>query len=127
MKCVSRNVTLIIKGTTNSIAVGPYFQPWKPDLVKAQVPGVRFPRQKDGIALYDSNRDSMQKAPGCFMLTAVLRGSGLLRASSDLTRVKVTRRDSKAGKKLEWVLDCSGNNAPDLWLRDGDVIVVPEK
>jgi hypothetical protein len=24
-------------------------------------------------------------------------------------------------------LDCSGNNALDLWLRDGDVIEVPDR
>jgi ankyrin repeat protein len=126
-KCVSRNVTLIIKGTTNSIAVGPYFRPARSDVEKPLVPGVEFFRQKNGSILYNSSRGQMQQAAGCFMLTAALRGSGLLRASSDLTRVKVTRRDPKTGKKLEWVLDCSGNNAPDLWLRDGDVIEVPEK
>jgi hypothetical protein len=42
--------------------------------------------------------------------------------------VKVTRRDPATGETQEWVLDCSDpNNAPDLWLRDGDVIEVPEK
>ncbi len=48
-------------------------------------------------------------------------------SSSDLGRVKVTRRDAKTGKKQEWVVDCSGGNSPDFWLRDGDVIEVPEK
>ena len=126
-KCVSRNVTLIIKGATNSIAIGPYFRPWRSDVKKPWVPGVEFPRQMNGSVWYDSYRDQMQEAAGCFMLTAALRGSGMLRASSDLTRVKVTRRDAKTGKKIEWVLDCSGDHAPDLWLRDGDVIEVPEK
>jgi ankyrin repeat protein len=50
-----------------------------------------------------------------------------LLSSSDLARVKVSRHDPKTGKKLEWILDCSGSNAPDLWLRNGDVIEVPEK
>jgi ankyrin repeat protein len=50
-----------------------------------------------------------------------------LLSSSDLSRVKVSRHDPKTGKKLEWVLDCSGKDAPDLWLRNGDVIEVPEK
>ena len=63
-----------------------------------------------------------------FMVLAVLNQSNLLRASSDLSRVKVTRRNSATGKTLEWILDCSNaNNAPDLWLCDGDVIEVPEK
>jgi ankyrin repeat protein len=62
-----------------------------------------------------------------FSLVPVLTGSGLLRTSSDLSHVKVNRRSPATGKKLEWTLDCSGDHAPDLWLRDGDVIEVPEK
>jgi ankyrin repeat protein len=130
-KCVTRNVTVIVKGVTNSVAVGPYFRPaniftrpgFNPDVRKPMTPGVEFSRPpEDG-----PNQYSMQKAAGRFMLTAVLRGSGLLRASSDLARVKVVRRDPQTGKQLEWVVDCRGNNNPDLWLRDGDVIEVPEK
>jgi len=34
---------------------------------------------------------------------------------------------SVTGKKQEWVLDCSDSKpAPDFWLRDGDVIEVPD-
>jgi hypothetical protein len=79
----------------------------------------------------------------------------LLLASSDLSRVKVTRRDAKTGQKREWIFDCrqkaaspngtsalsyqwnltfagSGNGASsptiqDLWLQNGDAIEVPEK
>ncbi|MGO8835980.1 MAG: ankyrin repeat domain-containing protein [Limisphaerales bacterium] len=69
----------------------------------------------------------------------------VLLSSSDLSRVKITRHDPVTGKKREWILDCSHlskksnplffprqnddphYNAPDLWLRDGDVIEVPEK
>jgi ankyrin repeat protein len=81
----------------------------------------------------------------------------LLLSSSDLSRVKVIRRDSKMGPGHEWILDCSrlgsgqtpgpgnvttdfdlrgglnlsrGNNFPDanaFWLKDGDEIDVPEK
>jgi cytohesin len=52
----------------------------------------------------------------------------ILLSSSNLSRVKVTRPDPATGKKHEWILDCSNlNNAPDLWLRDGDVIEVPDK
>ncbi len=82
---------------------------------------------------------------------------GILLSSSDLSRVKVTRHDPVTGKRREWVVncapsleaipagagstfaqrlqaitECSRNNeqssaAPDLLLRDGDVIEVPEK
>lgn len=52
----------------------------------------------------------------------------LLLSSSDLSRVKVTRRDPKAGQEHEWILDCRNNlQAPGLRLRDGDIIEVPEK
>ena len=78
----------------------------------------------------------------------------ILLSSSDLSRVKVIRRDAKTGKTHEWIVDCSDHQSPsspmarllqarasemngsqpnnsqpspDLWLRDGDVIEVPEK
>jgi len=70
-------------------------------------------------------------APGanatCFCVKPVLLGSNLLLASSDLSHVKVTRR-VVTGRDYHWVVDCSeGSPAPDLWLRDGDKIEVPEK
>ena len=82
---------------------------------------------------------------------------GVLLSSSDLSRVKVTRNDPVTGKRREWVVNCAplleavpagagrtfaqrlqavtergrsngqSSAAPDLWLRDGDVIEVPEK
>ena len=57
-----------------------------------------------------------------------------LTSSSDLSQVKVTRRDPQTGKIQAWILDCSrlfhvriapDFGAPDLWLRAGDVIEVP--
>jgi ankyrin repeat protein len=79
----------------------------------------------------------------------------VLTSSSDLAHIKVTRHDATTGKNHEWIMDCSDrqnsssqfisqptfiyrqaelmNNAnstqptTDLWLRDGDVIEVPEK
>ena len=62
-----------------------------------------------------------------FTLMKVLEESKVLRSSSDLSRVKVTRRLPASGKQQTWVLDCSGNRFPDLWLRDGDVVEVPDK
>jgi ankyrin repeat protein len=52
----------------------------------------------------------------------------LILSSSGLSRVKVTRHDPKTGKVSEWILDCSNpSSSPDLRLRDGDLIEVPEK
>jgi len=52
-----------------------------------------------------------------------------LLSSSDLTRVKVTRKDPATGQAKEFTVDVSKSLPPaaDLWLRDGDVIEVPEK
>ena len=63
-----------------------------------------------------------------FWLRPVLLESKLVLVSSDLSRVKVTRRDPVTGQQREWVVDCSeASPAPDLWLQDGDRIEVPEK
>src|SRR6185503_20408662 len=74
-----------------------------------------------------------------FRLNQVIYGSGLLRTSSDLTKVHVTRTDSATKKKQEWTIDLtklrSEEKGPvhnigqgqDLWLRDGDVIEIPDK
>jgi ankyrin repeat protein len=74
--------------------------------------------------------------PQQFSVRWALEGSGLLRASSDTTRVKIIRPNARTGKTSEWVANCSnpsnfhpayGDPNPKLWLRDGDVIEVPEK
>lgn len=83
----------------------------------------------------------------------------VLTSDSDLSRVKVTRRNPSTGRTNEWILDLSNNQSPGnfgsspstfqirlqtiinnasrhnnnyqpssgLWLRNGDVIEVPEK
>jgi hypothetical protein len=66
--------------------------------------------------------------PAQFCLFPVLVNSGLLRASSDLSRVKVTRRDQATGETLDLTFDCSNTGSlPAFWLCDGDAIEVPEK
>ena len=75
---------------------------------------------------------------------------GALTSRSDLSLVKITRRDATTGKNQEWIVDCSDHQSQssqvnpqvqftwqavmdnyhpssDLWLRNGDVIEVPEK
>ena len=37
------------------------------------------------------------------------------------------RHDAVTGKTHEWIVDCSPQSSSDLWLRNGDVIEVPEK
>ena len=72
-------------------------------------------------------------SPGEALISSILAGEESRKAlfsSADLSRVKVTRHESPNAKPREWIVDCSkGDRAPspDLWLRDGDVIEVPEK
>jgi hypothetical protein len=60
-----------------------------------------------------------------FSLMGALSQPGLLRTSSDLRQVRVER--PAAPQPLRWQLDCSDSmDAATFWLRDGDVIVVPD-
>jgi hypothetical protein len=88
--------------------------------------------------------DKPEKTLTTFRLKEVVYAANVLRASSDPTRVRVTRREG--GNMKEWVFDLNrlatanewniqavqsqGRLLPpweDLWLRDGDVIEIPEK
>jgi hypothetical protein len=53
----------------------------------------------------------------------------VLRSSSDLSRVQVTRKTGKSAKPAIFTVDVSDSaqRNDDLWLQDGDVIEVPEK
>ncbi|HVR34542.1 MAG TPA: ankyrin repeat domain-containing protein [Methylomirabilota bacterium] len=64
-----------------------------------------------------------------FRLRPVVKHTGLLKTSSDLSQVKVTRTDPETGEKKQVVFDLTEEVAwhNDLWLRDGDVIEVPDK
>ena len=64
----------------------------------------------------------------CFRLKDVLTGSARLFSTSDLTRVKVRRVDPGTGQTKEWLFnEQTIDSTNDLWLRDGDVIEVPDK
>jgi hypothetical protein len=103
-KCLTRHIQLAVKGQTHDVALSPdisFNSAGEPDSIGPEI---------------------------SFMLRPALLRSNLILASSDLTRVKVTRADPTTGQKQEWVLNCSdAATAPDLWLRDGDQIEIPEK
>jgi hypothetical protein len=62
------------------------------------------------------------------MIKPALTESKLLLASSDLAHIKLIRTDPATGQKRELIVDCRNNApAPSVWLRDGDVIEVPDK
>lgn len=107
IKCIARRVTIKVKGETTALNLAP-------ELLATTIYG------GGGARMIRLSRAS-------FVLRSVLDNSKLIRVSSDLSRVKVTRRDPITKKEMEWTLDCTSPNSQSLWLRDGDVIEVPEK
>ena len=109
-RCISRVVTLVIKGRTNQI-----------DLA-ARV------HHSGTVSDTDRLMHGYRVSQAHCGLNGVLQKSGLLLTTSDLSRVRVTRRDSQSGKLQEWILDETKFDwTTDFWMRDGDVIEVPEK
>ncbi|HXT10886.1 MAG TPA: ankyrin repeat domain-containing protein [Candidatus Angelobacter sp.] len=108
LKCVSRQVTIKIKDVSKTLTLAP------------QIVG-------PGPYGISNFRYNSKFIPASFMLRSVLDQSKLIRVSSDLSRVKVTRIDPATKKTIEWTIDCTNPDQADLWLRDGDVIEVPEK
>ena len=118
--CAQRQVKFSAGGTNVSFTL------WLPERdFNTPTPGRRWPFFRlSNVVLHDA------------------RFRNLLRSSSDLSRVRVTRTDpqTKESKKMTFDLNAvalpdmsySGNPPPipwahDLWLREGDVIEVPEK
>jgi hypothetical protein len=100
-ECLTRKVSISVKDQT---------------MVFTLAPSISF--EGDSVQLASNRR---------FTLLPVLEESKLLRASSDLSRIKVTRRAAGGGKPREWVVDGNVSDTGELWLRDGDVIEVPDK
>jgi hypothetical protein len=107
IKCVARQVTIKIKGESTTLKL-------TPALVDTRSMGW------NALHVWRVTIPS-------FMLRSVLDNSKLIRVSSDLSRVKVTRTDPATKNTLAWTIDCSDNKQSTLWLRDGDVVEVPEK
>ena len=99
-ECLTRKVTISVKDQTMSFTLAPL------------------------LTLEDGALKTMASCRR-FGLLPVLDESKLLRSSSDLSRIKVTRRDGASGQTRELVVN--KEIIPDLWLRDGDVIEVPDK
>jgi len=106
--CLSRKVSISVKAKTNSV-----------DLLAPS----------NWVMPVGESLPSRYQAAETFWLNQTVKRSGLLLTSSDLSRVAVRRLDIETGSSQEWTFDLTkepsvGN---DLWLRDGDVIEVPEK
>jgi ankyrin repeat protein len=122
-RCLTRKVEIVVKGQTNTVILTPK--------ITGLEAGQQGPEGASPVSLPDGNTQweptIYTQTP--FWLRPVLLQSKLVLISSDLSRVKVTRRDSATGQTRDWVVDCSkgGDSAPNLWLQDGDRIEVPEK
>jgi hypothetical protein len=104
--CVARQVTIKIKGESTTLKLAPEFGP---------------------MSKFRNIFGMLELTQASFMLRSVLDQSKLIRVSSDLSHVKVIRHDPVTKKTVEWIVDCNSPDQADLWLRDGDVVEVPEK
>ncbi|MEO7298692.1 MAG: ankyrin repeat domain-containing protein [Verrucomicrobiota bacterium] len=107
-KCLARQVSISVKGETKSITLAPLLQQ----------------------AAYKPNDETEKYAATDFYpwLNDVVSKSGLLRTSSDKTRVKVTRINPVTKKSEEQIFNLEKPDSQNnLWLRDGDVVEIPEK
>lgn len=111
VKGLQQHVGLIVNGHATNVSVGP------------EMP--RMPHANEQIR-YSGGQLGKTPEKGTLWLKPALVNSGLVLASSDLSRVKLTRRDPATGAKHTWVYDCASAN-PEVWLQEGDVIEVPEK
>jgi cytohesin len=123
-KCLTRKVEIVVKGQATTITLAP------------GITGLEEGNEGEMAVIPKLGGDpqSLRYGPTVtahtsFWLRPVLLQSKLILISSDLARVKVTRRDPATGQTREWVVDCSkgGDSAPNFWLQDGDRIEVPEK
>lgn len=105
-KCLARKVTLTVKGQLKEVPL--VAGSWRGE--------------------YGANGVLRNYPDRLFLLRPIVLGSGQLLTSSDTTRVKVTRPDATNGSR-EWTFDLTKEPSAgnDLWLRDGDLIEVPEK
>jgi ankyrin repeat protein len=141
--CLARDVQVIVKGETNRLHLLPSRLQQSPTVLPPRIltpppppgapPLVFQPPQATAIGTLNAAPPAWhrQRQIYAFWLRDVLVEGNVIRASSDLTRVKVTRVEPETGKKLEFVQDCSTPRGPsfnvDLWLQNGDVIELPER
>ena len=148
-KCLARNVQIVVKGQTNAATLNLIGESsesgFQTRLQQIVIPRVSLPSTSSlplapGLEVAKAPHPTPTTAPdlltppkgplkiGSFRLKDVLYNSNLLLTSSDLTRVKVTRIDPASETKKEMILNLEQTDTQaDLWLRDGDIIDVPER
>lgn len=123
LRCTERRVSLRIKDETFELRLRPG-DPVNGDRRRLTQlpPGTPTDYLPEVTSLLPDNPHAISLST--VWLDPAIRGSGRLRVSSDLTRVKVTRTATGA----TWILNVAGDEeAKSFWLLDGDQIEVPEK
>jgi hypothetical protein len=129
-QCVERKVQIIVKGQTNAVTLTVGFP--QPGIVSA------FPPRPTSTASLGVAPPPSGRIPGAvnepeiklnqYRLNDVVRGANVIRSSSDLRRVKVKRADPVTSEKREMTFNLTVvDKRNDLWLRNEDVIEIPEK
>jgi hypothetical protein len=122
MKCLERKIDIVVAGTSNNFILRPTI-PFQPPGISGRAPGIGPP----GVPV--SARAQPTGPLRSFWLGQLVPDAYVLLTSSDLSQVKVKRHDPASGRTIAMIFDLRpGNGATeDLWLRDGDVIEIPEK
>jgi ankyrin repeat protein/tetratricopeptide (TPR) repeat protein len=137
-QCLASTVAIVVKGQTNLVTIKPLiYQRHKESGFPGSQSRVYLSAEKDvannnGFAAGFGSSPRPAENPAeqtSFWLSDVVHGANVILTSSDLSRVRVTRTDAKTGRKeeMEFNLESTQPGMGGLWLRNGDVIEIPEK
>ncbi|GEM_PF-3374443 len=121
---LKRQVKVSIKDQVHELILVPTMQ-------LKQFPS-RTARERGPVDLLDisvgPSKPTNQVEVADFWIGTGVQQAKILRASSDQSRIKVKRCDPETGQDREFIMDLTQADPKDtIWLRDGDVIEVPER
>jgi hypothetical protein len=134
--CLASQVVIMVKGKTNLVTLKPLLYRRNPSSNPGFGPGgfgssgtIYYGERMVGPRGFEpANLRAIPKDQPSFWLYDVVHGANVILTSSDLSRVKVTRKDLATRKTVEMTIDLQKSDpANALWLRDRDVIELPEK
>ena len=125
-KALTRKVQILVKDQTNTLTLLPWPRGFAGGGV---VPATQLVPGEVLVLGSDGRRPVSPPAlePPSFWLAEVVNQCGLLRLSSDTSRVRVRRSEPTTHQPQEFVFDLQQKPSPSFWLRNGDQIEVPEK
>ncbi|MGA2541649.1 MAG: ankyrin repeat domain-containing protein [Verrucomicrobiota bacterium] len=146
-KCLQRQVQIVVKGQTTKLTLLPAIAESSGRLAMHSGPGQTLTIGVSGPPTAEASGHPAERTLYTFSLNEVVHQANVLLLSSDLSRVKVTRHGAELLYSLEPLAGGRGgpgrrggggggggrgfgmasNDDNDLWLRDGDVIEIPER